>query len=90
MQGFILLSMNHHLIYISDEDFHPFTTDLIYTLSLDQNQTLCVNITIVDDGILENEQDFTVSISSTDSSVITGPPSIVSIIDNDGNNSLKR
>ena len=68
---------------ISDEDFHPFTTELIYTLSLEPNQTLCVNITIVDDSILENEEYFTVSISSTDSSVITGPPATIIIIDND-------
>ena len=78
----VIISIN-----ISDEDFHTFTTDLTYTPSLDRNQTLCVNITIMDDSILENEEDFTVSISSTDSSVITGPPSTISIIDNDGINS---
>ena len=68
-----------------DEDFdNPFTIDLTYPQSLDLNQTLCVNITIVDDRVLENEEEFTVSIESTDSNVTTGSPSTVIITDNDG------
>ena len=68
-----------------DKDFiNPLAIDLNYPQSLDKNQTLCVNITIADDGILENEEDFTVSIGSTDSDVTTGSPSTVIITDNDG------
>ena len=68
-----------------DEDFiNPFPIDLTYPQSLDQSQTLCVNITIVDDIVLENEEEFTVSIESTDNNVTTGSPSTVIITDNDG------
>ena len=69
---------------IIDEDFLSFTSNLIYNQSLDPNQTLCVNINIVDDSLLENNDAFAVSVSSADSSVITGPQSSVIIIDNDG------
>ena len=69
---------------VSDGDFATLGTNLIYNRSLDLNQTLCVNIAIMDDSILESDEDFTVSINSPDSSVITGPQSIVTIIDNDG------
>ena len=38
----------------------------------------------MDDGILESDEVFNVFISSTDSSVITGPQSTITIINNDG------
>ena len=60
------------------------TTDVTYFQSLDQNQTHCVNITILEDVILENEEQFIVFIDSTDSNVTTGLPSTVIITDNDG------
>ena len=60
------------------------TTDVTYFQSLDQNQTHCVNITILEDVILENEEQFIVFIDSTDSNVTTGLQSTVIIIDNDG------
>ena len=75
---------NTSLLSLSDEDFHSFITDLMYYNSLDLNQTLCVNITIIDDEILENDEDFSVFLVSTDNSVTTGSPSTVSITDNDG------
>ena len=69
---------------VSDGDYSFLTANLMYTQSLDLNQTLCVNITILEDEILENNENFVVLISSADSSVITGPQSTVTIINNDG------
>ena len=63
---------------------NAITTDVTYIESLDQNQMLCISISVTEDNILENEEEFTVSLSSTDSNVTTGSPSTVIIIDNDG------
>lgn len=57
---------------------------LTFPPSLELSQTLCENITIVDDSVLENDEDFVVSLSSADSSVITGSEAIVSILNDDG------
>ena len=72
------------MLSLSDEDFHSFITNLMYYNSLDLNQTLCVNISIIDDKVLESNEDFSVFLVSADNSVTTGSPSTVSITDNDG------
>ena len=46
--------------------------------------TLCVNITITDDDILENNEYFSVTINNTDDSSSVGSPTSVIIVDNDG------
>ena len=46
--------------------------------------TLCVNITIIDDDILENNEFFRVMINNTDNSSIVGSPTSIIIVDNDG------
>ena len=74
----------YYLLTISDADFSSLTAGLTFTQSLDLNQTLCVNITILEDDILETSENFAVLVSSTDSSVATGSPSTVVITDNDG------
>ena len=82
---YIIFSMSLNVLSMLDEDYiNPVTISLTYPKSLDQNQTLCVNITIVDDSVLENEEELTVSIESTDRNVTTGSPSTVIITDNDG------
>lgn len=55
------------------------------TLSLEQVRT-CVNITIVQDAILENSESFFVFISSSDPivEITAGGNAIVTIIDDDG------
>ena len=68
----------------TSDDYINLETPLIFPSSLELNQTLCINITVVDDNILESTEFFIVSIDSSDDSIFTGVPATVSIIDNDG------
>ena len=43
-----------------------------------------MNITLLEDEILENNEEFTIFLSSAESNVITGPQSTVTIKDNEG------
>ena len=65
-------------------DYSNTTALLNYPPSLELSQVLCENITIVDDSVLESDEDFVVSLSSNDSSVVTGSVAIVSILNDDG------
>lgn len=57
---------------------------LNYPQSLEFNQTLCENITIISDSVLESDEDFVISLSSDDGSVITGSEITVFILNDDG------
>ena len=48
------------------------------------NMLICVNITIIDDDIVEDEETFSCVLSSNDSAVVFSPnTSVVTIIDDD-------
>ena len=49
------------------------------------NETICVNVTIVDDDVLEDTESFLVTVTSSDSAYLAGRPATVFIMDNDGN-----
>ena len=72
--------------YTENADYTNISTSLTYLPSLETNQTICVNITILEDGILEDNEEFSVVLSSIDVTVLAVFPRIatVSIIDNDG------
>ncbi len=62
-------------------DFQPLSTGLNFSSSTDVS---CANITIFDDQTLENDETFTVQLSSSDPNVIiTIPQSVVIILNDD-------
>ena len=65
------------------EDYTSTETDLTFTPGSDR---LCVNIPITNDAVVEENENFTVTVTTNDPTVQTGPNSnsTVTIIDNDG------
>lgn len=61
---------------------------LIIPSSMRANQSLCFNVNITDDNILEDDEDFAVALNNTDDSAMTNSPAIITIIDNDGERML--
>lgn len=57
---------------------------LIILPSLGAIPNVCFNVTITDDEILEDDEDFVVMVSNTDDSAVTNSPAFVTIMDNDG------
>ena len=65
-------------------DFTPISpgTQLVFT----STETLCVNISIENDGVLEGNEVFFVELSTNDPQVnLSFPSASVIILDNDGN-----
>ena len=67
-------------------DYNGTMVEVIFPISSVQGDSVCANVTIIDDDALECEQNFTVFISSaTLGTDISGQPqAVVSIMDNDG------
>ena len=66
-------------------DFHEVTMDLTFTPDGEMSRVLCVNITVVNDDILEDTEIFSVTISTFDDSVMfKRNTSNVFIIDDEG------
>ena len=65
-------------------DFAPISpgTQLVFTSA----ETLCVNISIENDAVLEENEVFIVELSTNDPQVnLSSPSTSVTIVDNDGN-----
>ena len=69
------------LIHPDQEDYQAVSLEL--TLSERVNQS-CVRIPIQNDDRVEDPEEFTVTLNSTDPDVMPGPPSTVTIVDDDG------
>ena len=69
--------------YTDPKDYTSAETDLTFT---PESSRLCVNIPITNDTVVEGNETFTVTVTSNDTTVQTGPNSnsTVTIIDNDG------
>lgn len=65
-------------------DYVPFSFERTFVPSM-TNETICVNVTIVDDDVLEDTESFLVTVTSSDSAYLAGRPATVFIMDNDGN-----
>ena len=65
-------------------DYVPFQFERTFSSST-TNETICVNVTIVDDDALEGTESFLVTVTSSDSVYLAGGPATVFIVDNDGN-----
>ena len=68
------------------EDYTSTETDLTFTP--DDSNKMCVNIPIGNDTVVEGSENFTVTVTSNDTSVQIGPNSnsTVTIVDDDGEN----
>lgn len=63
-------------------DFSAMLTSLRFSSSVSQQ---CINVSITDDAELENDEMFSVNISTSDTAVSLNPASaLVTISDNDG------
>lgn len=65
-------------------DYVPFQFERTFRSST-TNETICVNVTIVDDDAFEDTESFLVTVTSSDSVYLAGGPATVFIVDNDGN-----
>ena len=70
---------------VAVSDFNITHSNLTFNSGSTDNAAECVNITIADDGALEGDQTFTVTLSTPDPSVILGTRiATITITDNDG------
>ena len=65
-------------------DYTTLVTELTFTADDGIGSVQCVNVTIIDDEILEPDQSFTVSLSSSDPVVFGIDQASIVIGDNDG------
>ena len=56
------------------------SVELTFSESVNQS---CVRIPIQNDNRVEDQEEFTVTLNSTDTDVIVGPPSTVTVVDDD-------
>ena len=73
------------MIMIGSGDYNGTMTEVVFPESTMQGETVCGDIIIIDDDVLECSQDFTVAIGSTTLGTVTGPQSqaVITIEDND-------
>lgn len=65
-------------------DFEPINQEL--TLSPEQVSEACISVTLDDDDAVEPLETFSISLSTSDGSVVVIPPTITVVItDDDGN-----
>ena len=68
-----------------EADFVPFASKRRFNSGSQDGSTLCVDITFVDDVVLENSQRFTLHLTTVDDSVKIGTnTTVITIIDDDG------
>ena len=64
-------------------DYTAVGEDLIFTAANVVGSTVCTNVTIIDDEVLEGDQSFSLSLSSTDPVMFGTDEATVTIVDND-------
>ncbi len=70
---------------MDNSDYLHKSSDLIFTSGSTDNATRCVDISILDDGALEGNQTFTVTLTTSDPDVMLGTNvTTITITDNDG------
>lgn len=77
--------INTHMYHIGQDDFLvPFSNmEFIFQPETARLQPHCSNISIRDDNILESDESFSVTLSSSDSAVVTDPSTTTVTIIND-------
>jgi len=66
-------------------DYRTVSSGAIFTSGSMNNDTRCLNITIIDDNALEGVQSFTMMLTASDPDVVLGNDVMaMTIIDNDG------
>ena len=68
-------------IHPDQEDYGAVSVELTFSESV---RRTCERIPIQNNSRVENPEEFTVTLNSTDPDVIPGPPSTVTIVDDDG------
>ena len=68
-------------IHLDQEDYRAVSVELTFSESA---RRTCERIPIQNDSRVENPEEFTVTLNSTDPDVIPGPPSTITVVDDDG------
>ena len=68
-------------IHLDQEDYRAVSVKLTFSESA---RRTCERIPIQNDSRVENPEEFTVTLNSTDPDVIPGPPSTITVVDDDG------
>ena len=70
------------LLGLAGIDFVGLSSTEVFLSGSSNGDTRCVNITIIDDNILEEEKIFTLILNTDDQSVILGEPeAVITIVD---------
>lgn len=64
-----IFNITLYIRVITASDYSPTVTTLEYFPSSSISQVLCTNITVTNDGVVEDTEEFLVEINTTDSSV---------------------
>lgn len=83
----LVCSYNNHfsLLIAAQSSLDYIGISLTITISADDNDTGCQNITIIDDNVLESEEYFNVTITTSNPNVVLeNEVTVVSIADDEG------
>ena len=69
---------------MAGSDYERFSFNLTFYSGSMDDDTRCVNVSIIDDGAFEDDETFTVTLTTSDPDVILGNMTTVTIIKNDG------
>ena len=83
----ILLYIHVLIITVAGMDYNGTIVEVVFPISSVQGDSVCANVTIIDDDVLECREDFTVFVSSATlgTDILGQTQAVVSIVDNDGN-----
>jgi len=75
-----------HLLSLAlvNSDYESIFFNQTFTSGSMDDSTRCTNISIVDDGALEDDEIFTVALITSDPDVMLRNMTLITIIDNDG------
>lgn len=70
---------------MADSDYTSTSVEMVFPAGSSPEDAQCVNITITDDTVFEEEEHFTVALTTSDTAVVLGHSNVViTITDNEG------
>ena len=77
------------MFFAAPGDYTAVDQELTFTAADMVGSAMCINVTIIDDTVLEGDESFTLSLSSADPVLFGTNQASVVIIDNDGKSDKK-
>ena len=89
LASMIIMLYLHWYPFAGVEDYSPVSNIELLFQPASASQPQCVDIQLVDDSVLENNETFLVTLSSSDSAVLTNPNAATVTINNDDGKMLQ-